>query len=195
MIRFLVRAVIALLVCAAATASVVGTAAAQDRALYTGTVTTTIQLVDVYTRPVGTPTFSTNVGAILSPARPGETNPFGLVMQSEPVANAPGEWMIWSAAPVDNDVTFQYWSYGIGDDGTLRGQLVDNQTRAGATTNVVTAPAEIAPNVPMPMQYAMATGTTISGTFTDSRLSFVIEGRTADQLRPFRIEGVLDRVS
>jgi hypothetical protein len=169
------------------------TATAQAPMQYAGPTTTTIQLVNVYGQVVGTPTYHTTVVTTIGPPKPRETNPFALVMQSDPLVNASGEWGLWSSSLVDG-VTFQYWSYEMQRDGTLRGQLVDNHTGAAIALNLVTIPAEIAPNLTLPMTYAMANGTTITGTFTDRRLTFVINGNTVDQAHPFRIEGVLDRV-
>lgn len=178
------------------TAGAAPATAAPSSATYSGATTTTIQLVDVYGRVTGTPTYRTTVEAVLSDAPSGDANPYRLWMQSTPLVNAPGEWSFASSAPVGDGVHLQYWSFTVDSTtGAVEGELTNPRTAEAIALNLITVNSEIAPGISTPFPYSMGVGTTITGTLDAQRFRFVIKGNTVDRARPFQIEGVLDRVT
>lgn len=163
---------------------------------FTGVMTTTVQVPNVYLTSSQVKQFQTNVEVLINyPQQVGaytEQNPFSLVIQSTPMVNNYGEASIWSSLPAEG-VLFQYWSYGAEQDGNgninFAGQLTNNHTQEALALNLITVPTEIAPNLWMPYTHAMANGTQMQGTVSaNGQIHIVIQGNTTDSYRPFTLE-------
>jgi hypothetical protein len=179
----------AVLACAVAVAMLFGAVGAQDEIIYEGTARLTVELVDVYGRHTGTPTYETHVKIVLAEAHPLESNPFHMSLQTEPLVNAPGEISLWSGLAAEGTF-FQYWTYDFVDEGSSRfaGTLTDPHTRESIALNLMTIPVDIAPNLNMPYILAIGQGAEMVGEFAGDELAIAVEGNTTDAVHPFELQ-------
>lgn len=159
--------------------------------IYTGTATTTVQLSNIYGASKGTFSYKTPVEIVFSLPKKSlsnmsETNPFGLWLQSKPLANAPGEISIASALPA-NGTLFQYWQF-TGDNKNWQGLLTANHTNSALALNLITLPKDIAPNLEMPYPEAMAYDTKMVGQGDSTQIKIIIEGNSTGGSTPVRTE-------
>jgi hypothetical protein len=154
-------------------------------AIYTGSATLTIELVDIYGRSQGTQTYTTNVKVVVGQAKQGESNPFYLQIDPAVMTNALGEFSLRSSLPAEGTL-FQYWTYQFQQDGAFKGSLTDNHNAEGIALNLATIPVEIAPNLQMPYLLSLARSTQIAGVFDQNQIQIQVAGNTTDMAHPFK---------
>lgn len=165
-----------------------------NRGTYVGTMTTQVQIVNVYGQAMGTETTQHAVTIIVNDAASTllnrENNPVNLYIQTTPLVNNSGEVTLATAQPF-NSVILQFWDITLnpnGTDNSLIGTLSDNHNAQGAALNLLTVTAEIAPGIVMPYPYAIANGTQMAAVYDEDEIILRALGNTIDMQHPFQID-------
>jgi hypothetical protein len=183
------RAVLVAMVLAIGLGAGTREAAAAGTLTYRGTATVRAELFDVYGRSRGVASYRTPVVVLVAAPRRapngiGETNPFALVVQSEPMVNQPGEFSLWSSLPAQG-IMFQYWTYEMLSETRFAGTLTRPHQAEAMVLNMVTLPTEIAPHLTMPYVQMMHEGTQMVGEITTDAAIIHVRGMAG--VSPFLI--------
>ncbi len=133
-----------------------------------------------------------------------EDNPFYMSAGTDPEDPGPLTLALFSAALLEVESTpdepylQQYWDLAY-DDGELTGELVEDGRELGAAFNGFFDEDELIPCKPqlgvIAKAYTLAEGTTLVADLGNDTMTMLVEGRSYDEARRFRIEASATRGS
>jgi Ni/Co efflux regulator RcnB len=191
-------------------------AAQQADRTYSGQMLTTVDYYDACRTYLGRTTNNINVSVVVGPPlRPTaqgpdvppavgtENNPIHLFVGEPTVSEqtVAGSISLASAERFNGtspNVILQYWQLALSGS-ALSGTLVQDHREESAAYNLLAAPEELVGCQPQygfyPNQYAIAEGSKLSGTITDSAVQLQISGNVVQGTRPFAASLTANRVN
>ena len=172
--------------------------------IYLGTAKTQAQSVDVFQRPIVQQYQRQVLITISAPlqaqvAKQVENNPFHIRLEPSSAAafQEEGQYSILSAGisfqgSLSSELLVQYWT--LTRNGTaIGGSLVNPQNALAVSANLINLPYALPGGIFTPFVYAMAQGTSFTGTMTDQEIRIQVQGNAIDGAHPFVSEVVAVR--